>query len=777
MKRIFMKWIFRTLAAVVLMMTAVMPTVAGADTGAQDLDTYVEVDAPGTISVINDGGTLAFSSDKTGTQTYLYYDFGEAYFDDNSAVIEFEWNISNTWGELSLYNYMTFPVFLCSREAQTTYYQANTWGARMNGAEYKHDGYSPGFGTIRLYNRSAGSIETYSDPITVNDNTRYYMRYRVDNAVSKSYLEIYTDAEHSEQVGETLELSCVAYEGKELRYLYLKKDWWQAYNRWGSGDISNVSITIGGVPKIETLENPDITYQPSAYRYRVNLCANLTNDGGGATVGFYLTSDNITWEYVGALDDDAGIYTGYKFLSSYYVGNNYWYYAYAMNTYGSDTGDVEIFTLERTDFTPPVVDTVGVTDISANGTTLWGTVYDDGGANTTGRFQYKVVGADNWTDTDNVTGLASNHGFSAVLPAVPEGVYMMFRAVAENEHGIDYGEIEYFIWQDVGAMPTVTTGAAIDVDYDSATLTGGIEDDGGGYCVVGFDFKRDDETEWTRFEIGGEYSTGDNFTYTLPGGLAELTTYHFRALAANAAGYNEIGDYYTYALGDIVQFTTTQRTGMPVVTLLSVAWHDNYTARATFRIDDDGGVVCHGNLRYRIPYGAWQYDDSVPNIEGLSTGDTATTYVRGLTYGAEYEFQAWVFNDMSGGFGYSNILRYQLVAGDDTTTPPAGDAAAGISNQLTTWGLNNTGGRLLVVVGSMVLVFLLVVLLPGRRYQEYVRYTVPVAGCIDAVLLIFWMSVGYVPVLLTAGILVAAAGTIAMFVVRMFRGRGAPAGD
>jgi len=77
----------------------------------------------------------------------------------------------------------------------------------------------------------------------------------------------------------------------------------------------------------------------------------------------------------------------------------------------------------------------------------------------------------------------------------------------------------------------------------------------------------------------------------------------------------------------------------------------------------------------------------------------------------------------------------------------------------------------------MVLVFLIIVLLPGHKYQEYVRYTVPVAGCIDAVLLIFWMAVGYVPVLLTAGILVAAAGTIAMFVVRMFRGRGAPAGD
>jgi hypothetical protein len=354
---------------------------------------------------------------------------------------------------------------------------------------------------------------------------------------------------------------------------------------------------------------------------------------------------------------------------------------------------------------------------------------------------------------------------------------MMFWAVAENEHGIDYGDIEYFIWQDVGAMPTVTTGAPLNVDYDSATLTGSIEDDGGGYCVVGFDFKRTGEADWTRFEVGGEYSTGDNFTYTLPGGLAEYTTYQFRALGSNAAGYNEIGDYYTYATGDVVQFTTTERTGLPVVTLQSVAWHDNYTVRATFRIDDDGGVVCHGNLRYRIPYGAWQYDDSVPNIEGLSTGDTATTYVRGLTYGAEYEFQAWVFNDLSGGFGYSNIIKYQLVAADDTTTPPAGDAAAGISNQLTTWDLNNVGGRLLVVVGSMVLVFLIIVLLPGHKYQEYVRYTVPVAGCIDAVLLIFWMSVGYVPVLLTAGILVAAAGTIAMFVVRMFRGRGAPAGD
>jgi len=255
----------------------------------------------------------------------------------------------------------------------------------------------------------------------------------------------------------------------------------------------------------------------------------------------------------GALDvDEDGVYHGIISMSSYYRGTTIYYYAGALNIEGSGSGDVESFVLERTVPDVPTVATVGVTNISANGTTLWGTVYEDGGANTTGRFQYKVVGADNWTETANVTGLASNHGFSSVLPAVPDGVYMMFRAVAENEHGIDYGDIEYFIWQDVGAMPTVTTGAPLNVDYDSATLTGSIEDDGGGYCVVGFDFKRTGEADWTRFEVGGEYSTGDNFTYTLPGGLAEYTTYQFRALGSNAAGYNEIGDYYTYATGDVV---------------------------------------------------------------------------------------------------------------------------------------------------------------------------------------------------------------------------------
>jgi hypothetical protein len=770
-----MKKILKILAAVVLLMTAVMPIVAGADTINVNYTDFTESDPYNRITIVSsDEITATITMGAIDTTTFLYKYYGDDFF-AGQFIARWSASVSSASSVGSIIDMMMF--------SQKTGYYRDQWEALGGPGDYIYIQAKKLAGTdnsvsIILYPDSNYGYQT----IYINPDTIYYFEY-VINPYEGTYgsveLNVYADADYSDLVGTIHDILLTPDSLPHDPYDYIQP----VVGHGGTSSIYSMTLAVygltlemgAGIPAIETA-GEIITYANN--NYLVELSANMTSDGGGASAGFYLTSDNITWDWIGALDmDDDGIYNGYVRLSSYYADMPYWYYAYAFNAWGNSSTAVEMFTLTRTNVSEPTVATVGVTDISANGTTLWGTVYDDGGADTTGRFQYKVVGADNWTETENVTGLTSNHGYSAVLPAVPDGVYMMFRAVAENEHGIDYGEIEYFIWQDVGAMPTVTTGAALDVDYDSATLTGSIEDDGGGYCVVGFDFKRADEADWTRFEIGGEYETGGNFTYTLPGGLAEYTTYHFRALASNAAGYNEIGDYYTYALGDVVQFTTTERTGLPVVTLQSVAWHDNYTARATFRIEDDGGVVCHGNLRYRIPYGAWQYDDSVPNIEGLSTGDTATTYVRGLTYGAEYEFQAWVYNDLSGGFGYSNIIKYQLVAGDDTTTPPAGDAAGGISNQLTTWGLNNTGGRLLVVVGSMVLVFLIIVLLPGHKYQEYVRYTVPVAGCIDAVLLIFWMSVGYVPVLLTVGILIAAAGTIALFVVRLFRGRGAPAGD
>lgn len=85
-------------------------------------------------------------------------------------------------------------------------------------------------------------------------------------------------------------------------------------------------------------------------------------------------------------------------------------------------------------------------------------------------------------------------------------------------------------------VPTVVTSEATTIEATTATLNGMITNDGGEFCQYRFEYDTDSgdpyaqHTEWADGKV-----TGDAFTETIVG-LAQDTTYYFRAQAQNSGG-------------------------------------------------------------------------------------------------------------------------------------------------------------------------------------------------------------------------------------------------
>lgn len=81
------------------------------------------------------------------------------------------------------------------------------------------------------------------------------------------------------------------------------------------------------------------------------------------------------------------------------------------------------------------------------------------------------------------------------------------------------------------SAPQVTTDAATNVDENSATLNGTLDNEGAGACTASFDYG-ETTAYGTTVVAPGTYNTGESFSKAITG-LKPGTTYHYRAKAAN----------------------------------------------------------------------------------------------------------------------------------------------------------------------------------------------------------------------------------------------------
>jgi hypothetical protein len=187
-------------------------------------------------------------------------------------------------------------------------------------------------------------------------------------------------------------------------------------------------------------------------------------------------------------------------------------------------------------------------------------------------------------------------------------------------------------------------------------------------------------------------------------------------------------------------------------------------------------------MQYREKYTSEWIDSTAHEEIGVETNDVLDTYITGLTYGKTYEFRAVADNtvlindEFLGGIVESNIVKFRLITDDDTTTGSS-DITETFDEWLAQYNLNNTGGKMLVTIIALLLAFVIIVFIPGKDYKRVINVSVPIAGMVDSVILVFAMAIGYVPVFVTIILVLIFAGVTASFIIRLLRGGGSTGGD
>jgi len=200
------------------------------------------------------------------------------------------------------------------------------------------------------------------------------------------------------------------------------------------------------------------------------------------------------------------------------------------------------------------------------------------------------------------------------------------------------------------SAPTVTTDLASSVTAEEATLNGTLDDDGGEACDCGF--------EWGETVAYGNTTptqsrtTGQTFSQAISG-LTPGETYHFRAVATNAAGTSHGADR---------TFTTV---AAPTVTTDPATGITHEAADLNGELPNDGGEACDCGFEWgeTIAYG-----NTTPT-QSRTTGQTFAQTISGLDPGKTYHFRALATNVAGTSHGADRTFTTPVVLSTVTTDP------------------------------------------------------------------------------------------------------------
>jgi phosphodiesterase/alkaline phosphatase D-like protein len=292
---------------------------------------------------------------------------------------------------------------------------------------------------------------------------------------------------------------------------------------------------------------------------------------------------------------------------------------------------------------PPSADTNAATAVTTSGATLNGTVNANNDS-TTVTFEYGLTTAYGTTvtaDQSPVTG-GINTAVNRTITGLTNNTTYHYRVVAQNSSGTTYGaDMTFFTGT---APPTVTTGSATNIGYNSATLNGTVNANNGSTTVT---FEYGETTAYGRTvpadqsPVTGSTDTAVSVNIT---SLNSNITYHFRVVGQNASGT-------TY--GADMTFTTNPA-NTPFVTTAIVTNITAVSATGGGNVTDEGSapVTARG-----VCWSTSLNPTTADNITSDGTGTGAfTSYLTGLTENTTYYVRAYATNLY--GTTYGNEIQF-----------------------------------------------------------------------------------------------------------------------
>ena len=325
-------------------------------------------------------------------------------------------------------------------------------------------------------------------------------------------------------------------------------------------------------------------------------------------------------------------------------GTTYYVRAYATNGKGTAYGEQKTFT--TTSYYAPTVSTNAPQNISFTTTTCGGKVLTDGALSITdkgicyGTSPSPTVSSQK---TSCGTGLGD---FTCTLSNLRDSTVYYARAYAVNAKGIAYGE--QVSWRTKGyALPTLSTIAASNITFSSATCGGSITSDGNAEITSrGVCYSTKSKPTISNSKVTSGSGTG-TFTCNLTN-LSDGTTYYARAYATNKKGT---------AYGAQISWTTKAYT-RPTVSTIEAQNVSYTTATCGGNVTYDGGKsITSRGICYSTKSNPTIADNKIVSGSGVGSfsctltnlSDNTTYYVRAYatnSKGTEYGMQQ-VFTTMT----------------------------------------------------------------------------------------------------------------------------------
>jgi YVTN family beta-propeller protein len=363
------------------------------------------------------------------------------------------------------------------------------------------------------------------------------------------------------------------------------------------------------------------------YVYDSNSYASITN--ASINIGGITLTSEMNGYYLGALTP--GSYTATASATGY-----------ASKSASISISDGEIktkdFALTSTT-SPPTVTTRSAGSITSSAAAMTATV-NPNGAGTTYYFQYGPSTGYGSTTGDKSAGsgstdVAANASVSNLSPSTT----YHYRIVAENAHGMSYGNDRTFTTSAVA--PTATTRVVGEVDSESAVVNGYVNPNGATSTYY-FEYGLDDSYgSETASQSAGSGSSNVSVSETLTD-LDIYTTYHFRIVASNSAGTSygidrsfkteamlptvETGSAVTDEYGNVAFSGTVNPNGTETNYYFQYGTSTSYGTNTEAQSAGSGtsGVSVEGAASGLSPNTIYHYRIKAINVAGASRGEDKT---------------------------------------------------------------------------------------------------------------------------------------------------------
>jgi hypothetical protein len=270
-----------------------------------------------------------------------------------------------------------------------------------------------------------------------------------------------------------------------------------------------------------------------------------------------------------------------NFLNGLNENTTYYVKSYAINALGISYG--EVLSFKTGNFSPPIVGSINVNEVTNTTANFQGEVFDNGGSGITERGFLLCPGIEELNDCQKFIIPGDVGAYRLVVTNLKTNVQYYMRAFATNKKGTAYGAPIPFTTGDY-TYATVKTVSVTDIGLRGAVLTGSVTAEGNtavtekGFCVS---IVPNPSIKNLKYPVA--IGKGP-FTYFL-GNLSENKTYYIVAYAINTKGVS---------YGTPITFTTLSSVPVAPVTP-TVPGQPATPITSTLKIGDfhQGGIIAY----------------------------------------------------------------------------------------------------------------------------------------------------------------------------------------